>query len=90
MLDTSSSIRQRFQFEQDSAIEFLLQVLHINDRAFVEGCLWDINSFDQWGVELGKELATSLLPAVQGRPEAEASPATDGLLSQLRQMREMK
>jgi VWFA-related protein len=37
MLDTSSSIRQRFQFEQDSAIEFLLQVLHINDRAFVEG-----------------------------------------------------
>jgi VWFA-related protein len=37
MLDTSSSIRQRFQFEQDSAIEFLLQVLHRNDRAFVEG-----------------------------------------------------
>ncbi|MCU1322310.1 MAG: VWFA-related protein [Acidobacteriaceae bacterium] len=37
MLDTSSSIRQRFQFEQQSAIEFLLQVLHVNDRAFVEG-----------------------------------------------------
>jgi VWFA-related protein len=37
MLDTSSSIRQRFQFEQDSAIEFLLQILHLNDRAFVEG-----------------------------------------------------
>ena len=37
MLDTSSSIRQRFQFEQDSAIAFLLQVLHRNDRAFVEG-----------------------------------------------------
>jgi VWFA-related protein len=37
MLDTSSSIRQRFQFEQDSAIEFLLQILHRNDRAFVEG-----------------------------------------------------
>jgi hypothetical protein len=37
MLDTSSSIRQRFQFEQDSAIEFLLQVLHLNDMAFVEG-----------------------------------------------------
>jgi len=37
MLDTSSSIRQRFQFEQDSAITFLLQVLHRNDRAFVEG-----------------------------------------------------
>jgi VWFA-related protein len=37
MLDTSSSIRQRFQFEQDSAIEFFLQILHHNDRAFVEG-----------------------------------------------------
>ena len=37
MLDTSSSIRGRFGFEQDSAIQFLLQVLHRNDRAFVEG-----------------------------------------------------
>jgi VWFA-related protein len=37
MLDTSSSIRGRFEFEQDSAIAFLLQVLHRNDRAFVEG-----------------------------------------------------
>ena len=37
LLDTSSSIRQRFQFEQDSAVEFFLQVLHLNDRAFVEG-----------------------------------------------------
>jgi VWFA-related protein len=37
MLDTSSSIRQRFQFEQDSAVEFLLQILHRNDRAFVSG-----------------------------------------------------
>jgi VWFA-related protein len=37
MLDTSSSIRGRFEFEQDSAITFLLQVLHRNDRAFVEG-----------------------------------------------------
>ena len=37
MLDTSSSIRGRFAFEQDSAITFLLQVMHRNDRAFVEG-----------------------------------------------------
>jgi len=37
MIDTSSSIRQRFQFEQDSAVEFFLQVLHRSDRAFVEG-----------------------------------------------------
>jgi VWFA-related protein len=37
MLDTSSSIRTRFKFEQDAAIDFFLQVLHRNDRAFVEG-----------------------------------------------------
>jgi len=34
-------------------------------RVFVEGVIWGINSFDQWGVELGKELATALLPLVQ-------------------------
>jgi glucose-6-phosphate isomerase len=28
--------------------------------------VWDINAFDQWGVELGKELATNLLPIVTG------------------------
>lgn len=37
MLDTSSSIRQRFKFEQDAALDFFLQVLHPKDRAFVEG-----------------------------------------------------
>ncbi|MGV6804569.1 MAG: glucose-6-phosphate isomerase [Ruegeria sp.] len=35
-------------------------------RVFVEGVLLSINSFDQWGVELGKELATSLGPIVDG------------------------
>jgi VWFA-related protein len=37
MLDTSSSIRERFVFEQESATDFLLQVLHPADRAFIEG-----------------------------------------------------
>jgi len=37
MLDTSSSIRQRFKFEQDSAMDFLYQTLHRDDRAFIEG-----------------------------------------------------
>lgn len=30
-------------------------------KVFVQGCLWDINSFDQWGVELGKEIAQQLI-----------------------------
>ena len=33
-------------------------------KIFVQGVIWGINSFDQWGVELGKELATNLEPAV--------------------------
>jgi Ca-activated chloride channel family protein len=38
VIDTSTSIRQRFQFEQQAAIEFLLQIMHpASDRAFVEG-----------------------------------------------------
>ncbi len=39
-------------------------------RVFVEGVILGINSFDQWGVELGKELATSLQPVVDGTKQA--------------------
>ncbi|MBW4708867.1 glucose-6-phosphate isomerase [Roseobacter sp. YSTF-M11] len=39
-------------------------------RVFVEGVILGINSFDQWGVELGKELATSLQPIVEGEQDA--------------------
>jgi glucose-6-phosphate isomerase len=35
-------------------------------RVFVEGVVLGINSYDQWGVELGKELATALQPIVEG------------------------
>src|SRR5699024_8480400 len=37
---------------------------------FVEGAIWDVNSFDQWGVELGKQQANDLAPAVSGQQEA--------------------
>ena len=37
---------------------------------FVEGVVWGINSFDQWGVELGKQLAMEIAPAVTGDDEA--------------------
>ena len=40
-------------------------------KVFVQGVIWGINSFDQWGVELGKTLAGELLPIVEGK-----SPAT--------------
>lgn len=58
-------------------------------RVFVEAAVWGINAFDQWGVELGKELATQFLPAVQGGPlPAGASASTAGLLAHLGALRQ--
>jgi glucose-6-phosphate isomerase len=53
-------------------------------RVFVEGVLFKINSFDQWGVELGKELATGLLPVIQGKAAGEGQDgSTTGLVKAL-------
>jgi glucose-6-phosphate isomerase len=53
-------------------------------RVFVEAAIWNINAFDQWGVELGKELATGLLPIVEGRTPASGRDAsTAGLVTHL-------
>ncbi|MCS7267946.1 MAG: glucose-6-phosphate isomerase [Geminicoccaceae bacterium] len=55
---------------------------------FVQGVIWEIDSFDQWGVELGKELATRLLPAVEsGTEPEELDGSTRGLLRHLRSRR---
>ena len=57
-------------------------------RVFVEAAIWGINAFDQWGVELGKELATSLQPFVEGREALNAlAPSTSGLLAYLQNLR---
>jgi glucose-6-phosphate isomerase len=51
-------------------------------KASVLGSVWNINSFDQWGVELGKSLAEKLLPAVQGEAgTAGLDASTSGLLA---------
>ncbi|SCD22703.1 glucose-6-phosphate isomerase [Brucella inopinata] len=53
-------------------------------RVFVEAQIFGINAFDQWGVELGKELATELLPVVSGKEEASGRDAsTQGLVAHL-------
>lgn len=51
-------------------------------RVFVEGAILGINSYDQWGVELGKELATALQPVVEGRESADGKDdSTAGLVN---------
>lgn len=53
-------------------------------KTFVEGVIWGINSFDQWGVELGKVLAKALLKDVaSGAPSADLDPSTAALLGRL-------
>jgi len=52
---------------------------------YVQSVIWGINAFDQWGVELGKRLATQLLPALQGEDEvAVPDPVTRALLAEIR------
>ncbi|NBS01876.1 MAG: glucose-6-phosphate isomerase [Rhizobiales bacterium] len=57
-------------------------------RVFVEAAIWGINAFDQWGVELGKELATDLLPFVNGtRTSAELPASSGGLFNYIQSLR---
>jgi glucose-6-phosphate isomerase len=43
---------------------------------FVQGAIWGINSFDQWGVELGKRVTTDILAAMKGEPDSDLDSAT--------------
>ncbi len=58
-------------------------------KVFVQGIIWQINSYDQWGVELGKTLAKKIEPAIKGDSEAnEFDVSTRGLLAHLHKMRD--
>jgi glucose-6-phosphate isomerase len=52
-------------------------------KVYVQSVLWDINPFDQWGVELGKKLAEKLAPAVRGERPIMDNPALGSLLDRL-------
>ncbi len=54
----------------------------VEHKAAVQGAIWNINPFDQWGVELGKSLARKPLPTVQGKAgTAGLDASTSGLLA---------
>jgi glucose-6-phosphate isomerase len=62
--------------------EVLGQIVALYEhRVFVEGVILGINSFDQWGVELGKEMAKKLLPIVEGSAEAEPKDGSTALIA---------
>lgn len=57
-------------------------------KIFVQGVVWNIFSFDQWGVELGKVLANGILPELAGEEEiATHDSSTNGLINAYKAMR---
>jgi glucose-6-phosphate isomerase len=57
-------------------------------KIFVQGIVWNIFSFDQWGVELGKQLAKKILPKLEGNEEVNDHDAsTSGLINAYKKLR---
>ncbi len=57
-------------------------------KVFVQGILWNINSFDQWGVELGKQLAKTILPELSDdAPVVSHDASTNGLINRYKYWR---
>jgi glucose-6-phosphate isomerase len=56
---------------------------------FTQGTIWDIDSFDQWGVELGKVLAVQIIPELTGDAEPELShdSSTNALIGRYRALK---
>jgi glucose-6-phosphate isomerase len=57
-------------------------------KIFVQGCIWNIFSFDQWGVELGKQLANKILPELKdNNPIHSHDSSTNGLINTFKKLR---
>lgn len=58
-------------------------------KIFVQGIIWNINSFDQWGVELGKQLAKAILPELHdATPVSTHDSSTNGLINHFKKIRQ--
>ncbi len=56
-------------------------------KVYVQSVIWDVNPFDQWGVELGKKLAATLVPAVESGAATAQLPRLSALLEHVRRWR---
>lgn len=57
-------------------------IVMYEQKIFTQGVMWDINSFDQWGVELGKQLAKAIEPELQNKnPVSSHDASTNGLIN---------
>lgn len=68
-----------FGLNMDFLCEFSALYEH---KIFVQGIIWDINSFDQWGVELGKQLAKAIEPELANNDKVTShDSSTNGLIN---------
>lgn len=57
-------------------------------KIFVQGVIWNVNSYDQWGVELGKQLAGKILPEIlEAKPVSTHDSSTNGLIAKIGELR---
>ena len=59
-------------------------------KVFTQGAIWNINSFDQWGVELGKQLAQRIVPELASDDELTHDSSTNALIRRYRQLRDRR
>ncbi len=61
-------------------------------KVFVQGVIWGINSFDQWGVEYGKQLARKIEPELRAGqlPSLQHDASTNGLIRHIHQLRQQR
>jgi glucose-6-phosphate isomerase len=60
-------------------------------KIFTQGVIWNINSYDQWGVELGKQLAKAILPELEGREDvSNHDSSTNGLIEYYKSVTALK
>jgi glucose-6-phosphate isomerase len=92
---TADALRPHKVFPGDRPTNFLLfdrldpralgmLVALYEHKVFVQGIVWNVNSFDQWGVELGKQLAKTILPELEGGAPKTHDASTAGLLRTIR------
>ena len=62
-------------------------VAYYEHRVFVQGLIWNIFSFDQWGVELGKQLSKPILAQIQTGKESQHDASTNSLMKHYKDMR---
>ena len=77
-----------FLFEKMTPFALGLLIALYEHKVFAQGVIWEIDSFDQWGVELGKQLALKILPELEGEAGGEHDGSTGALIARIIALRD--